>query len=232
MLRWLLVSGCALIGTLAGAQTPAALPQYPAGTITSVAQADQALRDAKGARLEQEKLFEAQRNSCYQKLLAEICLAPLRDENSASLRRIRSVEVEAREFKREQSARQAAAKRAEQRKKEAAQESRRREERLLAGDQQTKKIMRNAANARQFEADATQREQRAKAAQKRADERAAARFKKNAEERAKTAERADRARAQEDKVAEILRRAKEKEAKAREKAAKLAPATGALAGKL
>ena len=231
MLRWLLVWGCALIGTLAGAQTPVALPQYPAGTIASVPQADQALHDARGARLEQEELFEAQRKSCYQKLLAEICLAPLRDENSASLRRIRAVEVEARGFKREQSARQAAAKRAEQRTKDAAQESRRREERLLAGEQQTKKVTRNAATARQFEGDATKREQRAKAAQKRADERAAARLNKDAEERAKTAERADRARAQEEKVAEVLRRAKEKEAKAREKAAKNAPAAGAQAAK-
>ena len=231
MLRWLLVWGCALIGTLAGAQTPVALPQYPAGSIASVLQADQALRDARGARLVQEKLFEAQRKNCYQKLLAEICLAPLRDENSASLRRIRAVEVEARGFKREQSAREAAAKRAEQRRKEVAQESRRREERLLAGEQQTKKVTRNAASAQQFEANATRREQRAKAALKRADERAAARLKKDQEERAKTAERADRARAQEEKVADVLRRAKEQEAKAREKAAKSGPVTGAQAGK-
>ena len=200
------------------------MPQYPAGSITTVAQADQALRDAKRARLEQEKQFQVQRQLCYQKFLAENCLAPAREDNNSAVRRIRAVEVEARAFKRSDSAREAAAKRDQQRAQAAAQAPRRQEERTLTAAQQDKKIARNAASTRQHEADAPLREQRAMDTARRTRERREARLKKDAEEKARAGERADRARAQEEKVADILRRAREKEEKARQKAEKALPA--------
>ena len=225
-MRFLTAWCCALAFSSASAQTLdlLPLPQYPAGSITTVAQADHALRDAKRARLEQEKQFQARRQLCYQKFLAENCLAPAREDNNSAVRRIRAVEVEARAFKRSDSAREAAAKRDQQRAQAAAQAPRRQAERALTAAQQDKKIARNAASTRQHEADAPLREQRAMDTVRRTRERREARLKKDAEEKARAGERADRARAQEEKVADILRRAREKEEKARQKAEKALPA--------
>ena len=108
--------GCIFVCSWASAQpvtgsaqpvtsTALPLPQHPAGGIASVGQADQALLDAKQARVEQEKMFEARRKVCYQKLLAENCLIPQREANNLAVRRIRAVEVEARAFKRNDAAR-------------------------------------------------------------------------------------------------------------------------------
>ena len=225
-MRFLTAWCCALAFSFASAQTLdlLPLPQYPAGSITTVAQADQALRDAKRARLEQEKQFQVQRQLCFQKFLAENCLAPAREDNNSAVRRIRAVEVEARAFKRSDTAREAAAKRDQQRAQAAAQAPRRQEERALTAAQQDKKIARNAASTRQHEADAPLREQRAMDTARRTRERREARLKKDAEEKARAGERAERARAQEEKVADILRRAREKEEKARQKAEKALPA--------
>ena len=226
-MRFLTAWCCALAFSSASAQTLdlLPLPQYPAGSITTVAQADQALRDAKRARLEQEKQFQVQRQLCFQKFLAENCLAPVREDNNSAVRRIRAVEVEARAFKRSDTAREAAAKRDQQRRAQAAaQAPRRQEERALTAAQQDKKIARNAASARQHEADAPLREQRAIDTARRTRERREARLKKEADENARAGERAERARAQEEKVADVLRRAREKEEKARQKAEKALPA--------
>jgi hypothetical protein len=225
---------CALACGWAGAQSePDAalpLPQYPAGGIASVSQADQALLDAKRARVAQEKAFEARRKVCYEKLLAENCLAPEREQNNLAVRRIRAVEVEARAFKRNQAARETAAKRAERQAAAAVDAPRREQDKALQSAQLQKKIARNEQTTRQFDADAPKRAERVKAADKRARDRREARAKKDAEEKARSAERAERVRAQEKKVADVLRRAKEKEEKAREKAAKAGSAGDGSAG--
>lgn len=220
---------CALACTWAGAQAPESLPlpQYPAGAINSVVIADRALLDAKTARLEQEKSYQARRQACYREFLAERCLAPVREQNNLAEKRIRSVEVEARAFKRDDTAREVAAKRAAIRAQETADAPRRAQEQAANRERSTKQTERNSGRQREFEAGAATREARALEANRRAEERRAARVTKEKDEQARRAERAERARAHEEKVAEVLRRAKEKEEQAREKAAKAGGAGGA-----
>ncbi len=231
--RVFLILCCAFASGWTDAQssagTPLPLPQYPAGSISSAAQADQALLDAKRARVEQEKLFDSRRKVCYQKLLAEQCLAPEREDNNLAVRKIRAVEVEARAFNRNEAARETAARRNAQNAQTAAGKLRRESEQAQHSAELKKKAVRHDQAAREFESSAPKREQRAKESENRVRERREAQLKKAAEEKARSAERLERVRAHEKKVADVLRRAKEKDEKAREKAVKPAqgPATPA-----
>lgn len=220
---------CTFLATVAGAQSnlraDLPLPQYPPGSIRSVAQADQALRDAKSAQLAQEKAFVARRQICYAKLVAETCLIEATEDNVRAERHIRAIQVEAREFKRRDAEREAQAARAAKNAQEAADAGRKQKERERASQSQQERVERNARTGREFEAGAAERARRAAAEQRRLDDKQAARARKQADERAGQAERTERARAHEEKVNEVLRRAREKEARERDKAA-ATPASG------
>lgn len=222
MLRRFLLVCCACLTAAAGAQTGTGLelplPQYPPGSIRSVAQADRALQDAKFAQLAQEKAFVARRQVCYAKLIAETCLIDATEDNVRAERRIRAIQVEAREFKRREADRDARAIRARKQQQEADDAPRKQAERERAGKDQQDHVQRNARAEREFEAGADERARRAAAEQRRIDERQAARARKAADERAARAEREQRARDHQEKVDTVLKRAREKEQRALEKA--------------
>lgn len=189
-----------------------------------MAQADQALQDAKTAQLAQEKAFVARRQVCYAKLIAESCLIDATEDNVRAERRIRAIQVEAREFKRRDADREGQAIRDEKRDQEAADAPRKQAERERAKKTQQEHLQRNARTGSEFEAGATERARRAAAERRRIDDRQSARARKAADERAAQAERERRAYAHQEKVDAVLKRAREKEERAREKA----PATPAV----
>lgn len=197
------------------------LTQYPRGSIKSVLRADQALIDAPKAQAAQELAFQANRQRCYQKLVAEGCLREAIEANAKIERGIRAIEVEARDFKRHESERESKAAKDGKLAREAAEAPRRAAEREQSKAGRKAHEERNARMQREFEAGAPERARRAAEEKRRLDDKMAARAKKDAEERANAAARAQRARDHEEKVRTVLLRAKEKEAKeARAKAGK------------
>jgi len=221
VLRNFLALGCAFLAGTAAAQSNQLeglpLPQYPPGSIRSIAQADRALLDVKAAQLAQEKAFLGRRQACYAKLVAESCLIDATEDNVKAERRIRAIQVEAREFKRRDAEREAQALRAAKSEREAADAPQRQAERERASKNQKEHVERNARTAREFEAGAEERRQRAATEKRRLDQKQDARARKAAQERAAMSERAERARAHEEKVSAVLQRAQEKEARARQK---------------
>ena len=206
------------------------LPQHPAGSILSVVQADQALRDARVASSAQEKAFVARREACYGKLVAEPCLRAATEDNARAERHIHSVEVEARGFKRQQADRDARAAREAQRARATADAPRKQAETAGTIAARKQQAERHAKAARDFEAAAPERAARAASEKRREQERIAARQRKNKDEAARASERRDTARAHEAKVEEVLKRAQEKEARAEARAREQA-GRGAGAGK-
>ncbi len=213
-LCWALLAGTAAAQSSQLAGLP--LPQYPPGSIRSIVQADRALLDVRAAQLAQEKAFLGRRQACYAKLVAESCLIDATEDNVKAERRIRAIQVEAREFKRRDAEREAQALRAAKRELEAADAPQRRAERERTSKNQKEHVDRKARAEREFEAGAEERRQRAAAEKRRLDQKQDARVRKAAQERASVAERAERVRAHEEKVSAVLQRAQEKEARARQ----------------
>ena len=209
--------GGAVAQTVAGPAPPARESAIP--VIDSVAAADAALAAVNLERTAQEARHASARRLCFDKLLAERCLSEARMENHVATARLRDIELAARSFKRNdelQRIDQARATRAV----EARADARRREAEGDAklADRQAR-AAESARQAREFEATAPERA--AGAAERRAREqaRAQARARKDAEARAGMAERAERVRRHEAKVAEAQARAERRAREAARKAA-------------
>jgi len=211
---WLFAAGqaCAQAPVLADP-----LPDYPAGSIKSVEQADRAIAAGAAARKRQLERSEAQRRVCLKDFFTERCLTRLREEDHQTNRRISAVEQEARDFRRHDEAAAAAQRRAERVAKEQADAARDRAAREQKSAGQARKVERNARDNAEFDAQAGERASRAAESRKREQDRIAARQAKEAEERALADERAQRARERQAYVDGVLKRAKEREAKAQQK---------------
>ena len=81
--------------------TPASLlARYPAGSITAVKQADDALEDVKKGRIGIEARFKADEKACYKTFLANKCVAEAKDRRRLALAEIKPIQIEADRFKR------------------------------------------------------------------------------------------------------------------------------------
>ncbi len=206
---------------LAGwSQAQGSIEPFAGKAIRSVEAAEAALSAAASARIQQERWYDLELKRCHKKFWADPCLVSARNNHSDQLDRIRAVEVQAGDFKRHDAARQAGERQAARQAKDAEQSEERKLEREEAIRSQQSKVVRNEAEQRDFERGAAEREKRAVEEQKRIAARLAARKTKEAEEAASRRERSERALAHEAKVAEITRRAKEKEAAAAAKQSK------------
>lgn len=78
--------------------------RYPAGSISTVEEADRALADASAERDVAEQRYAAEQGNCYTKFFATSCMDESRERRRKALADIRAVEVEANEFKRKQRA--------------------------------------------------------------------------------------------------------------------------------
>lgn len=103
----------AIIGATACAAAQLAIAQqsqdapaarYPAGSITTVEQADRALSFAATERDAAEQRYAAEQEKCYTKFFATSCMDEARERRRKALADIRAVEVQANEFKRKERA--------------------------------------------------------------------------------------------------------------------------------
>ncbi len=200
-----------------------ALRRYPPGSIDSEAQADAALAEALRLQPLQERRYDAARAVCYEKFLAEFCLSDARAANYRATRRIREVELEARQFKRSAEAAVIDRRRAEKRAADASAASAREADAARVEAQREARRLEAEREARQFEAGAAERAVRAREAEKQARLRSVARARAAAEERARGTERAENARRQAAKVSETLERAARRERAAADKARNKVP---------
>ena len=179
------VSASAAVSSAVAATVPGLpLPQYPAGSISSLAQAERALRDARVATSAQEKAFAARRQACYGKLVAEPCLREAIEDNARAERRIHATEVEARGFKRQHAEREVHSARDAQRVRVTADAPRQQAERARTNAARKQQADRQAKAARDFAAAAPERAARAARETRREEARVAARQRKNKEEAA------------------------------------------------
>jgi hypothetical protein len=193
------------------------LPDFPAGSIHTVDQAQAALAAVLPARARQLKRRDQQRKACYRKFFAEQCLAQAREDDYQTTHRIDSVEQEAHDFERRNKAAIREKKRADKQAQEQANAARDQAEREKKRLGLERKVERNRNEAADFDAKAGERAQNAAAARKREQDHLAERARKDAEDQAKAPERAEQAREQAAKVEEVLKHAQEREAKQREK---------------
>ncbi len=207
-------------------QEQGAIEPFAARTIRSLSEADEALAAAARARMQQERWYDLELKKCHEKFWADPCLVSARNNHQDQLDRIRAVEVQAGDFKRQDAAREADERRAARQASETELSNQRRGEREESVRSHQAKIARKETAQRDFERGAVDREKRALEEQRRIAARIEARKKRELEDAAARNERAERARAHEAKVAEITRRAKEKEAAVaakQSKPAELAP---------
>ena len=207
-----------------------ALKRYPPGGIKSEADADAALADALRLQPLQELRYNAARAVCYEKFLAEFCLSDARAANYRATRRIREVELEARQFKRSAEAAAIDQRRAEKRAAEASVAAAHEADAARVDAQREARRLEVEREARQFEAAAPQRAARAREAEKQVRLRAAARARAAAEERARAPQRAESARRQAAKLSQTVERAQRRERAAAEKARNQAPPPSAQPG--
>lgn len=103
-----LLSGCAVFSQEAAFDTPLAPSGlgrvYPAGTIATAAQAEQALRDATTQRAAIEARYRNEVAPCYNKFFVTRCVAAGREKRRVALAEVRAVEVEADFIKRRERA--------------------------------------------------------------------------------------------------------------------------------
>lgn len=100
---------CALLPALAFAALAhsAALPlveAYPAGSIASVSDAEEALARANAAYADIGRQFADEKAACYDRFLVSACLADVRQRQRDARTAVRKVEVEARAFLRKERA--------------------------------------------------------------------------------------------------------------------------------
>lgn len=91
-------------GALAQPLAGSVRTRYPAGSISTVEEADRALADASVERDAAERRYGAEQESCYTKFFATSCMDESRERRRKALAEIRAVEVEANEFKRKERA--------------------------------------------------------------------------------------------------------------------------------
>ena len=81
--------------------TPASLlARYPAGSITSVPQANRALAELKKGRAEIEARLKSEEKACYKTFLANKCVAEAKDRRRLALAEIKPIQIQADQFKR------------------------------------------------------------------------------------------------------------------------------------
>ena len=74
--------------------------RYPQGSITSVADADQALKEVRGQRAAMQAQFEQKESACYNKFFVNACLAEVQEQRRDAMAELKSIEVESSAFKR------------------------------------------------------------------------------------------------------------------------------------
>ncbi len=101
----LLAAALALGGALVAAQSVDELDRfalrYPAGSIKSVEQADQALAEAEKTRAAIQTRYAQQESACLPKFLVSPCVEKAKEVQRMALAALRPVEVEAARFKRQ-----------------------------------------------------------------------------------------------------------------------------------
>jgi hypothetical protein len=202
-------------GSLKGLNDP--MPDFPPGSINSVARSHQAEQAAAIATKRQEARYAEQRKACYKDFFAERCLSTVRDEDYQLRSRISGVELEARDFRRRDDAERTAKARDEREARRQAGEAQDRAEREKKAAAQGKKVEGNARENADFNAKAGERAKTAAEANKREADRRAGLKEKQDEEQARAPERAARAKERQAEVDEILKHAAEREARQKEK---------------
>ena len=210
---------------------PDLLPEFPPGSIAAPDRAAAALAAAARERIDQEARYRSARNECYRQFLAEQCLSEARLANHRATQRIRDVELDARDFQRRRDAGLRAERREHKRATDAADAPRRAAEvtRKQVGAREKQASVEREARA--LKGGEAERARKAAEARARVRQQAADRVRRDAEAAARVPDRAQRARAQQAKVQEILRRAAEKEARTNDKrraAGRNSPAPAAL----
>lgn len=74
--------------------------RYPAGSISTNDNADQALADAALERTAVEQRYASEQRECYSRFFATACMEDAKERRRKALAEVRAVEVEANEFKR------------------------------------------------------------------------------------------------------------------------------------
>lgn len=119
MMRWLFLSSLFLCSA-AFAQDFAA--RYPAGSITTREQADQAIAAAEKEERRVKEVYDERDRECYQKFLVNDCREKVRREREIARRDARRVEVEAKDLKRKLDNDELLRQRAEQQQKQPAED--------------------------------------------------------------------------------------------------------------
>ena len=96
-MRWLFLS-CLVFCSAASAQDFAA--RYPAGSITTREQADQAIAAAAKEDKRVKQVYDERDRECYRQFLVNDCREKVRRERELARRHVRRVEVEAKDLKR------------------------------------------------------------------------------------------------------------------------------------
>jgi hypothetical protein len=94
----------AISGVMAQPLDESVRTRYPAGSISSLEQADRALAEASAERNAVERRFAAEQGNCYTKFFATSCMDESRERRRKALADVRTVEIEANEFKRRERA--------------------------------------------------------------------------------------------------------------------------------
>lgn len=103
-IRWLaaaLAAVCVAVAAQGGDELDRFALRYPAGSIKSVEQADQALAEAEKARAAIKARFVQQESACTPKFLVSPCVETAKEVQRNALASLRPVEVEAARFKRQ-----------------------------------------------------------------------------------------------------------------------------------
>lgn len=94
----------ALAGPPASASPQELAQRYPAGSIASVEQADRAIAEVQAERKEVEAHYADAQYACYSKFFSSPCVDKAREERRLALNLIGPIEVEARAYKRRDTA--------------------------------------------------------------------------------------------------------------------------------
>lgn len=220
-----LLSGCALLTAepVDVAPAPSGLQLiYPAGSITTVQRADEALRDAAASRVAIEQKYRNEQSVCFKKFFVSDCTGAAKERHRIARAETRAVEVEADFVKRRD--------RAEQRDKSiaerAAQEAANAPQRLKETEGREKTAVDKAAQRTEGQAKSAQVQQKEAAVDPQARQRAfdAKTAQQQAKEASEQPRRSANAAAFEKKKADALARQKQiaenKAKKAAEQAAK------------
>ena len=100
--------------------------RYPPGSITTRAQADQAIAAAEQEQARQKQVFDQRDQDCYRQILVNDCREKVRREREGARREVRRVELEAKDLRRKLDEEDLQRKRAEQQKQQPATDEARR----------------------------------------------------------------------------------------------------------